>query len=168
MGEGDKPGAPAIVLRGTGTIVGMYFSVVAHNATGFAGTVPIPGKIELVWVRFDTRGPADFDDFVRFQLAIANEIPASQGELDQADQLFPNATSRPGTESSLLYTLPYFTVPLPVGAILAMNGRRFVGGFYNPYATSSEAHAVLGIRGVLGGEARAGVSFLSGDWLEER
>lgn len=162
------PESPVIALLSSSTIVGLHWQSVATVASGFAGSAPIDGKVELEGVVISVQKVPAAEDPHRFQLAVASDVPTTQAEVDAGDQLFPRASQAAGSRFDVVVAWGDAGFFLPVGTIVALNGRRFIGRWYNGSTASADAYIGLVLHGVYGGWRGSYASFLAGEQVVER
>ena len=170
-GVGGKWATPSggVGLRASSTIVGLHFAAVAAGGGGYAGSVPIAGKVQLEGVWLVAGITVGSGELHQFQLAIATEIPASQADMDAGEQLFPRASTLAGEGSTLLFGLWGGGMVIPVTTLIAMNGRRFIGRVTNRHgATASTFYVGLVLHRVIGGSTAGDPPFLLGEEVELR
>ena len=168
-GVGGKWPAPAgaVGLRGSSTVVGLHFAGVAAGGSGFAGSVPIAGKVQLEGLWMEAGLPSPVGDLHELQLAIATGVPASQAAVDAGEQLFPRGSSLGGEASTIFWCGGDAGVFVPLTTVVAMNGRRFIGRVTNRHAlTGSEFYIGLVMHRVVGGSTAGDPPFLSGEEIK--
>ena len=168
MGEENQGVGEAIVLRSSGTIMGLSFMAVSGSNWAWAGSVPIAGRVMLDWVMIMSRLITGYMGLVSLDLRVASEVPTSVMDVRAADPLFPHASTVWDYRTFLHFAAPYFAYQLPVGKLIAMEGRRLIGAVFNPTIQQADIHVYFGLHGVEGGEGGPGIGFLAGEWLGER
>lgn len=164
--EAGDVGAEAIIS--TSTIVGLHWLSIPATGNGFAGSDPIAGKVELEGIVFSVQGVPAGEDPHRFQLAIATEVPADQAAVDAGDQLFPRASQAADSRFDVVVCWGDAGFFLPVGAIVVLDGRRFIGRWYNGATAAGDAYIGLVLHGVSGGTRASMAGFMEGEPVKER
>ena len=163
MGKDAGSGAGGVGLRSTSTVVGLHWSSVGAGSAAFVGCAPIAGKVRLEGVLFVfDRGPLAEDPH-RVQLAVASDVPSTQAEMDDGVQLFPRASQTSAGRYAMAWPAAAGALFLPVGGVVAMGGRRFVGGFYNGDSRAIDAYVGLVVHRVSGGAIVGRFGFLFGE-----
>lgn len=168
MGVEEKGERAAIAVLSSSTIVGLHWQSVAAAGSGFAGSAPIEGVVELEGLVFSVQKVPAGEDPHRFQIAVASDVPASQGDVDAGDQLFPRASQAVDSRFDVIVAWGDAGFFLPVGTIVGLYGRRFVGRWYNGATAAADAYVGLVVHGVYGGRLGGYGSFLSGEHVVER
>lgn len=163
MAEDSNLWPPAVAVRSSSTVVGLHWQSVAGAGSGFAGSPPIAGKVELEGILISVQKVPAAGDPHRFRLAIATEIAASQAAIDGEHQLFPYASSATDSRYDLVVAWGDAGLFFPVETVLALNGRRIVGRWYNGSAVVADAYLGLVLHGVIGGESLGAPGFLVGE-----
>lgn len=159
----------AIGVRASSTVVGLHFASIGAATLGFGGSAPIAGKVQLEGIIFMAGSSAPAEDPHRFQMALASDVPASAADLDAAEQMFPRISQLVATRNFIILDLGSLSFWLPVTTVLAMNGRRLVGGFYNGHAANAmDGYVGFVMHRVYGGASSGDPAFLSGEEVEER
>lgn len=175
--RGPRPGVPpksgagdaAIGLRSSSTIVGLSFGTIAATATGYGGSVPIAGKVQLEGAYFVCPVLPDAGVLHYAQLGIASDVPTTQAEVDGAEQLFPRASNVVGEASTILLGGLGEDVFLPLSTVVVMNGRRFIGRATNKSTVAPGGfYVALLMHRVYGGSVAGDPAFLSGEEVIER
>ena len=166
MGEGNKGVARAIALRSSGTVVGFEFHTLGVGNIAYACSPPMAGKVRLTRIVCLGSKIGDVLSFHRIQLAVGSEKVWSTADLNKEEQVFPAACDNPAYRSSLI--IYYLAMPfqLEVSRVLGMNGRRILCGFRNGAAAVGTFYVGLVLEGVVFGEGRSRLEFLSGERLE--
>lgn len=160
--------APAIALLSTSTIVGLHWQSVGAGASGFVGSAPIDGLVELEGLVFSVQGVPVAEDPHRFQIAIASEVPSAQADVDAGDQLFPRASQAGDSRFDIVVAWGNAGFFLPVGAVVALFRRRFVARWYNGGTGTADAYVGLVLHGVFAGSRATYAGFGAGEFIVER
>lgn len=157
VGEGARG------LWSTSTVVGLHFQSLAAAGSGFAGTAPIAGKVQLEGLFLSIRSAAAAEDPMRLQLAIGSNVPSTQAGIDGEEQMFPRASQAADSRYDLVLVASGGGFFLPVSTVLMMNGRRIVGRWYNGASATDDFYVGLILHRVIGGDERGDPGFLSGE-----
>lgn len=167
MGGVGRGRGEAVGWRSSSTIVGLHWESVAAGGTAFVGSAPVAGKVRLEGVLLSVdRGPVAEDPH-RVQLAVATDVPGSQDELDAAEQIFPRASQAVASRFAVVLPSAVGALFVPVGGVVGLHGRRFVGGFYNGDARSIDVYVGLVVHRVSGGAFLGRFGFLWGEAVRE-
>lgn len=157
----------AAALLSSSTVVGLHWQSVGAGASGFAGSAPIAGKVELEGLLLGPQRVPVAEHPHRFQLGLSSEVPVSQAEMDAAEQLFPRASQAEASRFDLVVAWGDGGLFLPVGSVLAMGGRRIVGRWYNGAAGTGDAFVGVVLHRIIGGAGMGEPGFLSGEPVRE-
>lgn len=162
---GVRPfGEPAIGLRASSTVVGLYFGSAGAAATVYAGSAPIAGKVQLEALWIESGGPGLTGALDEVQLGLANAVPTSDAEVDASEALFSRASQVSGDQKTIYVRGGGASVVIPLSTVLVCNGRRFVGRFKNGGAVAATRMYVgLVMHRVYGGSSSGDPAFLSGE-----
>lgn len=168
MGGGDAGTGEAVALTGSSTIVGLHWEAVAAGGTGFVGSVPLPGKVQVTGVLLSADRGSVVEDPHRFHFAVATGVPGSLWELDGEQQVFAAGSQSSGERSGVVVCGEIASVFLPVSSVIGFHGRRLVGGFYNGNSRAVDAYAAFVVHRVSGGALVQAFGFLWGESVRNR
>jgi len=114
-------------VPGTARVVGIHFERVLGGNVGFEGTLPLAGTVWLSELQWEAGVGSDPKWFHELQLAVGDQVPTTDAEIDALEQLFPRASAFAGALSSLFMYSIYRSFRVRVGLALVMIGRRCVG-----------------------------------------
>lgn len=167
MGKRSQRAPGAVGWRSSSTIVGLHWQSVAAGSTSFVGSSPITDKVRLEGILFlIDRGPMAEDPH-RIQLGVATDVPTTQAEMDAAGQVFPRGSQAVESRFSIPWAAASGAVFVPLGGVIALHGRRFVGGFYNGDSRAIDAYVGLVVHRVSGGAFVGRFGFLWGEPVQE-
>lgn len=158
----------AVAHWSTSTIVGLHWESVAAGGTGFVGTSPIAGKIELEGLLFGPQKVPAGEDPHRFRLGVATTVPGSELVLAAEVQLFPRASQAVDFPADVVVAWGDAGLFLPVSTLINMMGRRIVGRWYNGATVAGDAYVGIVLHEVVGGEGGPAGGFLLGEPVLER
>lgn len=166
-GAGEAEG-DAVGLWSTSTIVGLHWESVAAAGSGFAGSSPIAGKVELEGVVFGPQKVPAGEDPHRFRFGVATSVPSTEDGLAAEVQLFPRSSQAAGSRNDVVVAWGDLGFFLPVSTLINMMGRRLVGRWYNGSTSTADAYVAFVLHEVVGGESGGLGGFLLGEAVTER
>ena len=130
-------------VRGSGTILGLYFDALTSNVPEWQASVPMAGAWLLVQVQWQITGLSGYANMHGFQLAVGGEVATSTAEFDAMERVVPYAGGAvSGTRGLRSYSI-YRPFRLPVGRGLVLNGKRFVGEMTGSGTTTHDGYVAL-------------------------
>lgn len=166
-GDGAGGRGVAAALLSSSTLVGLHWQSVGAGASGFAGSAPIAGKVELEGLLLGPQRVPVAEDPHRFQLGLLSDVPVNQGEMDAGEQLFPRVSQAEASRFDLVVAWGDAGLFLPVGSVLAMSGRRIVGRWYNGSSVACDAFVGVVLHRVIGGAGMGEPGFLCGESVQD-
>lgn len=165
----EVPGGDGVALGllSSSTFVGLHWQSVAAGGSGFAGSAPIAGKVELEGLIVGPQRVPAAEDPHRFQLGLASDVPASQAAMDAAEQLFARVSQADDSRFDLVVAWGDAGLFVPIGPVLAVNGRRIVGRWYNGATGAGDAWVGVTLHKVVGGAGQPDPGFLSGERVQD-
>jgi len=163
--SGEEAG---IALASSSTIVGLHFQSIGALSVGFAGSAPIAGRVQLqgLWWQFNVAS-GNVDPH-RIQMAVGSNVPTTQAELDAGEAMFPRASQVAESRFAFVFFRSDDSRFVPVGTVLALNGRRIVGGFFNGSGSTIDAYVGLVLQRIVGGVQSGDPPFLEGEEIAQR
>lgn len=149
-------------LLGSSTVVGLFYGDVAAGVSAYEGSPPIPGVVRVTEIGWRVGRLSSGTGMHRLQLGVASDVPATAGEMDAAEQLFPHASSEVGGESELRMYSIYASFRFSLDRLLFLNGRRIVGRFESGAASGNGDFYVYLIVHRVDGVGHRIESFLAG------